>query len=239
MYMWTYEPEFTRPDLPIPLYPVNGLCDFMRRRFLLIADEYRCRSAFSATLAALIGTIVLAVISVWFPEPWQQVVADCAAGLGLYTAARVLALATFERQQHVFEHKWLASQTEVLRRHAFEALRCTVGGRRYDLARPSDVRDLQGQVSDKRTAVAFIYLASDMSPAIAEVHRDMRELTFLPGWASPGRAFVRFPEARYLARPRPRLHPARRTSWALDGPVLIAVSEDSAVASGAGTRSSH
>lgn len=233
----TYEPEFTRPDLFIPLYPVQGLSRFTRRRLFLVPNEHGFLYTYRVTLAAVIGAIALAAGSLGLPRPGQQAAADCAAVLGLYAAARVLALVIVERRQHAFEKEWLASQTEVLRRHAFEVLRCTVRGRHYDLARPADVLDLQRQASDERTAVAFTYLTADKSLAIAEVHRDLRELTFLPGWTSSSRSFVRFPEARYLPRPRPRLRPAWRTSWALDGPVLIALSEDSAAASGGGTRS--
>jgi hypothetical protein len=234
-----YEPEFTRPDLFIPLYPMQGLSRLTRRRLFLIPNESGFLSAHRVTAAAVIATIALAAASLSLPRAGQQAVANCAALLGLYAVARVVTLVTFERRQHAFETEWLASQTEVLRRHAFDVLRCTVRGRHYDLARPDDVRDLQRQASDERTAVAFTYLGADNSLAIAEVHRDLRELMFLHGWASPGRAFVRFPQARYLPRPQPRLRPAQRTSWALDGPVLIALSEDSAAASGDGTRSSR
>jgi hypothetical protein len=235
----SYGPEFTRPDLSIPLYPVQGLSRLTCRHLFLIPNEGGFLSANRVSVAAVAGTIALAVASFGLPPPGQQIVANCAAVLGLYTAARMVALVSFERRQHAFETEWLASQTEVLRRHAFEILRCTVRGRHYDLARPADVRDLQSHAGDERTAVAFTYLAADNSIAIAEVHRDMRELMFLHGWASPGRAFVRFPQARYQPRPQPRLRPARRTSWALDGPVLIALSGDSAAASGGGTRSSR
>jgi hypothetical protein len=235
----TYEPEFTRPDLFIPLYPVQGLSRFTCRRLFLIPNEHGFRYAYRVTLAVIIVTIALAAGSLGLPRQAQQIVADCAAALGLCTVARVLAVAVFERRQHAFESEWLASQTEVLRRHAFEVLRCTVRGRHYDLGRPADVHDLRRQMSDERTTVAFTYLAADRSLAVAEVHRDLRDLTFLPGSASSGRSFVRFPEARYLPRPQPRLRPAWQTSWALDGPVLIAVSEDSAAASGAGTRNSR
>jgi hypothetical protein len=233
----TYEPEFTRPDLFIPLYPVQGLFRFACRCLFLIPDERGFRYAYRVTLAVIIATVALAAASLGLPGRGQQVVAGCAAALGLCAVARVLALAVFERQQHAFEREWLCSRTEVLRRHAFEVLRCTVRGRHYDLDRPADVLDLRRQASDERTAVAFTYLAADKSLAITEIHRDLRDLTFLPGRPGSGRSFVRFPEARYLPRPQPGLRPAWQTSWALDGPVLIAVSGDSAAASGGGTRS--
>lgn len=237
--MGSYDPEFTRPDLSIPLYPVRGLSHLARRRLFFIPNESGFLPDYRVCLAAAIGTIALAAASLGLPGRWQQAVANCAALLGLYTAARIVARVTFERRQHAFETEWLAAATEVLRGHAFELLRCTVRGRHYDLARPADVRALRSHASDERTAVAFTYVAAENNIVVAEVHRDMRELMFLHGWASPGRTFVRFPQARYLARPQPRLRPARRTSWALDGPVLIALSADSAAASGGGTRSSR
>jgi hypothetical protein len=235
----TYEPEFTRPDLIIPPYPGQRLSRLTRGRFFLIPNEPRFLSAHHVTVAAVAGAAALAVASIVVPRPAQQAVANCAAVLGLYAAARMIALVTFERRQHAFETEWLASQTEVLRMHTFEVLRCTVRGRHYDLARPADVRDLRNQAGDERTAVAFTYMSADNALAIAEVHREVRELMFLHGWARPGHAFVRFPQARYLPRPQSRSRPARRTSWALDGPVLITLSEDSAAASDGGTRSSH
>lgn len=237
--MASYEEEFTRPDLSIPLYPMQGLSRFTRRSIFLIPNEEGFLPAHRLSVAAVAGTVALAAASLVLSPPGQQALANCAAILGLYTAARMVALAAFERQQHAFESEWLASATEALRGHAFEILRCTVRGRYYDLARPADVRDLRRHASDERTAVAFTYLAADNSVAVGEVHRDLRDLEFLHGRTGPGRAFVRFPQARYLPRPLPRLRPARRTSWALDGPVLIALSADSAPASGGGTRSSR
>jgi hypothetical protein len=229
--------EYARPDLPIPVCPAKGLSSLARLFF--IDNEQGFRTARRLPVQAAVGAIALAVTRAALPPPWQRALADCAAVLGLYAAAGALAARVFERRQHAFEREWLAAQTGILRGHAFEALRCTVRGRSYDLARPGDVRDLRDQPRDERATVAFTYVTAGHQLAIAEVHRDVRELTFLPGWASPGQALVRFPEARYLPRPQPRQRPARRTSWSLDGSILISVSEDTAPAFGAGTRNSR
>jgi hypothetical protein len=185
---------------------------------------------------------VLAVVGVLLSSPWQRAVAACSALVGLYAVTRALALVVVERQQHAFEREWMAAQTEMLRVHPFDVLRFTIedlagddqGTRHtYDLTSPAGIRDLfslQGQ--DRAGArpaylatVEFAYLGDDGVLSIASVHRDLRELVFLPGRAGSGQAWIRFPEARYLPRSTSSGHAARLTYWALSGPVLLAVTD--------------
>jgi hypothetical protein len=147
-------------------------------------------------------------------------------------------LASLERRQRVFEREWIAAQSNVLQAHAFEVLRFTVQDlavedqdewRAYDLTRPDDVAELlrlRGQERGLkfRATVEFTYLASDGTLAVSVVHRELPELVFLEGWARPGRASIRFPEACYVTRLSPGGRPAQLTDWALYGTVMIAVS---------------
>jgi hypothetical protein len=163
------------------------------------------------------------------------VVASGAAALGLFAGSSLLTRVSFTRRQLEFERDWLSEQTAALRRHQFEVLRCTVGGRDYSMASPSDVRDLRGHPGDERASLAFTYLADGRFPTIGEVHRRLRDLTFVTDVAAPGRAFVRFPQGQYLPRPRREGGPAWRTCWSLDGPALLSVSNATAgIAAAAG-----
>ncbi len=239
MNVVTYEPEYTRPDLPVPLSPTRGLPKLVRR-YLLGLHGPSFASAYRITVAWAAAGCAVAVVSLLLPSPWQQAVVACSALLGLYVVVRALALVAFERRQHVFESEWMAAQSEVLRGHAFDVLRFTVqdlsgstGVRRvYDLTRPADVRDLRHRQDHERASrqfsratVEFTYVAGGGTLVVADVRRELPEVIFLEGWAGPGRAQVRFPQARYLGRPGPGRRPAQRTSWTLSGPVMIAVGE--------------
>jgi hypothetical protein len=158
--------------------------------------------------------------------------------LGLYVILRALALAVFEKRQRTFEQEWISTQTEVLRRHAFDVVRFTVQDissvpyvrRSYDLIRPADLRDLLQRQERERAGqhwslatVEFSYLADRGTLAIGEVRRDLAELTFLRGQASAGRASVLFPQAYYVGSLGQG--PAQRAYWTLSGDVIMAVSE--------------
>jgi hypothetical protein len=235
----TYEPEFTRPDLSIPLSPLPGFGKLVRRHVLGSHGSGFAR-AYGTTLACAAVGCILAVVSLLLSSPWKLAVLALSVALGLYVVARALALEAFERRQHAFESEWMAAQSEVLRAHAFEVLRFTVqdssgisGARRiYDVTRPADVGALVRRQDQERASrlsaratVEFTYLAGDGTLTLADAHRELPEITFLAGWAAPGRAWIRFPQARYLGRPARGRHPAERTYWALSGPVMIAVSE--------------
>lgn len=215
-----------RPDLHIPLYPSQGFGTPVRMFLLRRNGIVDFLTAFRLILAIAAITVMVAVVSIFLAPPWRLPAAACAAVFGICAGGGRTALDVSERRQHSFEREWVSAQTASLRRHAFEALRCTVRGRRYNLASPVEVRDLTNQPGNPRAAVAFTYLASDNRIAIDEVHRDLRDLTFVPGGASVGRAFASFPAARYIAQEQPRHRPAWRASWALDGQVLISVSAD-------------
>ena len=98
---------------------------------------------------------------------------------------------------------------------------------------PAGVRDLlRLQGRDKAGArpaflatVEFAYLGDDGVLSMAKVHRDLRELVFLPGSAGSGQVWIRFPEACYLPRSTASGHPARLTYWALSGAVLLSVAD--------------
>lgn len=109
----------------------------------------------------------------------------------------------------------------------------TDGGRRaYDLARPEDVRDLLRRQREEhasggfsRATVEFAYRAGGEVVAVAELARELSELTFLRGRAGPGHAWIRFPKAHYRGRPEGGRRPARRAYWVLSGTVVLGVGE--------------
>ncbi len=232
--------EFTRPDLRIPLAPLSGSAN-VARYLLGLRDAGFGRARRIAVASAAIAC-VLAVIGVLLPSPWQRAVLACSALAGLYSVTRMLVLVAVERRQYAFERQWIAAQTEMLRAHSFDVLRFTVedlaesdqsSGLTFDLASPASVRDLlklrgrdeAGARPVFLATVEFAYLGEDGVLSIASVHRDLRELVFMPGRAGSGQAWIRFPEARYLPRSTASGHPARLTYWALYGPVLLSVAD--------------
>jgi hypothetical protein len=247
-----YEPEYLRSGLPIPQYPVRGLPALLRRH-LLGRHGTAFAHAYRTTVACAAAECLLAITSLILPPPWQRTAVIGSGVLGLYVILRALALAVFEKRQRAFEREWITTQTEVLRRHAFDVVRFTVQDissvpylrHTYDLTRPADVRDLLQRQERERAGqhwsqatVEFSYLADRGTLAMAEAHRDLTEIRFLRGQAPAGRASVRFPRAYYVGRLGQG--PAQRTYWTLSGDVMIAVSEPaydrgSAKASGLGS----
>jgi hypothetical protein len=236
-----YVTEFIRPDLRIPLVPLSGSAGIARRYLLGLRDVGFGRLRRIAVVWATIGC-VLAAAGVLLPSPWRQAVAACSALVGLYAVTRALALVVVERQQYAFEREWIVAQTEMLRVHPFDVLRFTIEDlaeddqdtrHTYDLTSPAGIRDLFSLQDQDRVGarpaflatVEFAYLGDDGVLSIASVHRDLRELVFLPGRAGSGQAWIRFPEARYLPRSTSSRHPARLTYWELSGPVLLAVTD--------------
>jgi hypothetical protein len=231
--------EFVRPDLRIPLAPLSGSAEVARHYVLGLRNVNFANPRRLAMMWAATGCL-LAALSVTLPEPWRRGVAVGSALVALYAVGRMLALTVTERRQRAFERDWLTARTETLRGHAFDLLRFSVtdltdrgqGGRRaYDLTSPDVVRELLG-LRDQDLArprptlqatVEFAYVGAGSVPSVADVHRDLRELVFLAGQASPGQESVRFPEARYLPRPALGGQPAQATNWVLSGPVILAV----------------
>ncbi|WP_459179396.1 hypothetical protein [Streptomyces sp.] len=93
--------------------------------------------------------------------------------------------------------------------------------RTYDLTRPGDVHDLLRRQDHERASGAFsratvefaYWAGGGDTPAVADVRRELSELTFPQRQAATARAWIRFPEARYLGRPRipePAPHPRSR-----------------------------
>lgn len=233
--------EFARPDLRIPLMPVSGPARAARRYFLGLRDAGFAGARRGVVAWAAAGC-VFAVASIPAPSPWQRVVGACSAAVGLYAIAKAQGLVVAARRQQVFEREWLAAQSERLRAHDFGVLRLTLtslaedGGdprRTYDLTSPADIRDLLRLRDEDETrarpvflaSVEFAFLGDDGVYSVADVHRDLREILFLPGQAGEGQAWIRFPEARYLPRPTPAGRPARLTFWSLSGPVVLSVSD--------------
>lgn len=238
----TYESKLTRPDLPVPLSPSSGISLFVRRHLLGLRVPSFAR-AHRATLALAVAGLLVAVVSLLIPPRWQKAVFDVSALIGLYVIIRALATVAFERRQHSFEPVWMNAQSDVLRGHAFEVLRFTIrdssedqrARMSYDLSRPDDVSMLLRRQAQERSSgrpskatVEFAYLTGEGTLAVADVHRDLPDLTFVEGRAGRGYTWVRFPEAQYVVRQRHRTHPAQRTNWALSGPVLIGVSQAAA-----------
>lgn len=240
MKVVTSEREFVGPDLPVPLSPLRGLPEAIRRHlFGLRGPGFSRARLVNAAWAVGTGAAVLA--SLLLPVPWRGVAVVCAVLLGLYLVVRTFALVAFERRQYAFEPQWLAAQTEVLRGHAFDVLRFTVhalsgasaGRRTYDLTRPGDVAELLRRQERERASgvfsrvtVEFAYwLGAGETLAVGEVSRDLSEVDFLRGRAGAARAWIRFPQARYVGRPATGRDPAQQTRWALSGRVVVAVAE--------------
>lgn len=236
-----YVTEFIRPDLRIPLAPLSGSAGVARRYLLILKDVGFGWVRRITVVWAAVGC-VLAAVGVLLPSPWQRAVAACSALVGLYAVTRALALVVVERRQYAFERVWIAEQTEMLRIHPFDVLRFTIedlarddqGTRHtYDLTSPAGIRDLFSLQDQDRVGarpaflatVEFAYLGDDGVLSIASVHRDLRELVFLPGRAGSEQAWIRFPQARYLPRSTSSGHPARLTYWVLSGPALLAVTD--------------
>lgn len=233
----SYEPEFIRPGLLIPLFPMSGFGGFVRRYGVGLREPAFGRARL-VTIAWAVAEFVLAILSLALEPQWRRGVVIVSAALGLYVMFRVLAVAVFQRRQQPFERAWILARTEALRGHEFEVVRFTVDDppaipesrQAYDLTRPADVRDLLGRRDRdramgtlSRSTAEFAYLADDGGIAITEVTRDLTDITFLPGRARPGRALIRLPEAHYRRGLGRRL--SRQVRWTLTGPVLLTVSE--------------
>lgn len=240
MEVMTYDSGLSRPDLPVPLSPLPRISRLVRRRLLFMRGPDFAR-VYRATIILAAAAVVLAALSLAVRPPWQQALLYVCAPISLYVVIRALATLAFERRQRSFEPAWLSAQTEVLRQHAFEVLRFTVQDlsderRRarvsYDLNRPDDVRGLlrrQGRerssASPSKATVEFAYQTRDGILAVGQVNRELPDLTLLAGSTGLGSPLVRFPRAQYVGRLESGRHPARRTYWALSGPVQLSARE--------------
>ena len=233
--------EFVRPDLRIPLVPLAGSAGVARHYLLGLRNVNFANARRIAIVWAVIGC-VLATLGITLPSPWRHGVVAGSALVGLYAIGRMLALTVAERRQRAFEQDWIAARTETLRAHAFDVLRFSVTNlvdrgqgawRTYDLTSPAVVRELLSLRDQDRLrsrpifqeTVEFAYAGDGGVLSVADVHRDLRELVFLPGQARPGQASARFPEARYLPRPTLGGQPAQATNWVLSGAVILTVSD--------------
>jgi hypothetical protein len=227
-----------RPEMAVPSAPLQGFSRLIWQS--MVPNKRGFRQAACVTLATGVAAVLLGVASFVLPRPSRTVVAYAAAAFAIYLMIRVIALPGFERRQRLSGTEWLAARTRTLREHSFEMVRIVLGGDDYDPARAEDVRRLRDGDGRERVTLIFIYLAADGTLTLERVHRELRDVEVRLGWAAHGRAYVQFPEARYLPEPEPGHHAARRARWSLDGPVVVAVSaSDTATASGAGTRSSR
>jgi hypothetical protein len=188
---------------------------------------------------AVIGCIV-AALGITLPSPWRHGFAVGSALVDLYAIGRIFALTVAERRQHAFERDWVAARTERLRTHAFDVLRFSVTDitdpgqstrRTYDLTSPAAVRELLSLRDQNKgrprpilqATVEFAYIGDGGVLSVADAHRDLEELVFVPGGL--GQVAVRFPEARYLPRPTRGGQSAQATNWALSGAAILVVSD--------------
>ncbi|GIH22842.1 hypothetical protein Aph01nite_11520 [Acrocarpospora phusangensis] len=224
-----YGPEFTRPELPIPLVPLPRF-PAVFRAILLGLREPDFGRAWRFTVGWMTAAIVAAAIGLLIASPLVVV----AQVLAWYALARVVAAAAYARRQRAFEPAWLAAQTRVLRAHSFDVVRLTVrdaaAGTRdvYDLTRSDDVdRLLRRQESEPAGAsqafLEFAYRRPCGERVLARIRRGLAEVEFIRQDHAAAR--IGFPEATYLSRPhdtrRDREQPARVAFWVLSGPVRV------------------
>ncbi|MGW4962048.1 hypothetical protein ACWEPL_32930 [Nonomuraea sp. NPDC004186] len=206
----TYGPEYSRPDLPVPLVPLPGLPVTVRRVLAGPSPE----RAPAATFGWAVLTAALALAATFAPHPLFSAATWLTAA---YVVARVMALRLLARAQRRFEPDWLAAQTRVLRGHGFDILRCTVGGRVCDLTRPGDVEALTRAAPDEEVVLEFGYRpATGGRVAVERVRRRRAELEIRYARFAPDSGRARFPEASYAIGANGRV-----TAWSLAGQVVL------------------
>ncbi|MET7462181.1 hypothetical protein [Nonomuraea sp. NPDC005501] len=206
----TYGPEYSRPDLPVPLVPLSGVPVVVRRALAWPAPE----RAPAATVGWAVLTAGLALAATFTPHPAFSAATWLTAG---FVVARVVALRQLSRAQCRFEPAWLAAQTRVLRGHGFDILRCTVGGRVCDLTRAGDVAALTRAAPGAEVVLEFGYRpAAGDRVTVERVRRTRAELEIRHAAFPPDSGRVRFPEASYVIGASGRV-----TVWALAGRVLL------------------
>lgn len=206
----TYGPEYSRPDLPVPLVPLPGMPVAVRR----VLGGPSLERAPTATVGWALVTAALALAAIFVPHPAFSAATWLTAG---YVVARVVTLWLLARAQRRFEPDWLDAQTRVLRGHGFDVLRCTVGGRVCDLTRPGDVAALRWAAPDAEVVLEFGYRpAASGHVAVERVRRRRAELEIRYASLAPDSGRVRFPEASYVIGASGRV-----TVWSLVGRVLL------------------
>jgi hypothetical protein len=228
-----YPSEALRPDLPIPLPPASQVGSVLRRTVAGLREP-RFADAFRAIRWDVLVIAVLVAGRFAIVGPLRPLVDVIAAVLAFGLLVRVIALSVLQRRQRLFEQRWLAVQSDVLRRTTFEVVRFGVRSAPgdYDLTRPADVRDLLARQAEERSLPVRIDFA--YSPTeIETVHLDLGDVTFvLADWARRSR--VRFPDARYHGQPAMGRagwrRPSRTTFWVL-GPAAASVVTPDGVAS--------
>ncbi len=228
-----YPSEALRPDLPIPLPPASPGGSVLRRTVAGLREP-RFADAFRAIRWDVLVIAVLVAGRFAIVGPLRPLVDVIAAVLAFGLLVRVTALSVLQRRQRLFEQRWLAVQSDVLRTTTFEVVRFGVRSvpGDYDLTRPADVRDLLARQAEERSLPVRIDFA--YSPTeIETVHLDLGDVTFvLADWARRSR--VRFPDARYHGQPAMGRagwrRPSRTTFWVL-GPAAASVVTPDGVAS--------
>ncbi|GIJ26415.1 hypothetical protein Vqi01_15770 [Micromonospora qiuiae] len=231
------EPGSIRPDLPIPLAPLESPAGLLRRLTFGPGRSFqRARNVTLGWLAAAALTVIVDRLLV------AHLVTSCVAVVLVgYAIARVAALVIVERRQNVFEWRWLADQSRLLRRHSFEVIafrvRITADDSRsavriLDLTNPADVEWLLARQADSESAsslqarIEFGYWPTDsFGRGSDSVRRGLTDLEVHPVDVPLGRARVRFPQARYVTVAEDSgsgsRWPGRVASWSLIGPVLL------------------
>lgn len=231
--------EALRPDLPIPLPAASGAGSVLRWTVAGLREP-RFADAFRAVRWDVLVVAVLVAGRFAIVGPLRPLIDVITAVLALGLLVRVAVLSVLQRKQRVFERRWLAVQSDVLRTTTFEVVRFGVRPRPqhgstpgdYDLTRPADVRDLLARQAEERSLPVRIDFA--YSPTeIETVHLDLGDVTFvLADWARRSR--IRFPDARYHGQPAMGRagwrRPSRTTFWVL-GPAAASVVTPDGVAS--------
>jgi hypothetical protein len=177
----------------------------------------------------------------------------------LWLLTRAYALSRIERRQRLYDQRWMAAQTAVLRDTWFEVVRFTVHRRHgpdldrwdessYELARSHDVRALLARQAAERASglssrvtVEFTFsLPGRQYAALAPAYADLADMEMVAAGRRTRLGGVRFPHAVYHAEAprgrRGRHRPSLSTFWVLGLPVLSMAAPDAASA-GAGDTS--
>jgi hypothetical protein len=209
------EPETLRPDLSMPLPPLEGVAAAIRRGLTVLreptfARAHRQTRWLVAVAVALVVAGQVAVVG-WLRGP----VTAGGVVLAAYTALRVISLTACERRQYAFEPVWLAERSATLQTGHFEVVRLTVDGQMCDLADPDTVGELVRRTDgDVGVVLDFAY-----HPASLErVYRRLADLRFHPILRRGAPAQARFPQARYELQPS-----GHKTYWLLGEPVVLSV----------------
>ncbi len=199
-----------RPDLAIPL--VGSPLPALRSLFTVREPAFdRARRQTGWLVVAAAGLLLVGQVAVvdWLHGP----VTSFGVALGVYAAARGVALTVLERRQREFAPAWLADRSASLRVSDFEIVRLTANDHAYDLTDAESTAELLRRADgDTRLVLDFAYPPANLGRA----HLRMRDVRFQVVLRPGSPAKVRFPNARYGLDPT-----GRRTFWLLGAPAVV------------------